>query len=109
MDVPRGQSFRFVDCVSSVCLDMTNTPRLAAQCIGFYERPPRKRKRKERNRSDRGEKERADGKGEGTQSSDRGGRFYYVILLMHSVAGDPRASGLLSEKNVMSLRSENRP
>lgn len=45
---------------------------------------------------------------EGTGSSDREGRFYYVILLMHSVLGDPRASNV-PRKNIMFLRSENRP
>lgn len=51
-------SFRFLDCVPSVCLDMMNTSRLAAQCIRFYERPPRKRKMSERKQSDSGERER---------------------------------------------------
>lgn len=119
VNVPRGQSFRFLDCVPSVCLDMMNTSRLAAQCIRFYERPPRKRKMSERKQSDSGgererERERRSSleKGwegeEGTGSSDREGRFYYVILLMHSVLGDPRASNV-PRKNIMFLRSENRP
>lgn len=38
---------------------MTNTPRLAAQCIRFYERPPRKRKTNVTDECDRGKKERA--------------------------------------------------
>lgn len=37
-------------------------------------------------------------RGEGTKSSDRGGRFYYVILLMHSKAGDRRASNAPRKK-----------
>lgn len=67
VNVPRGQSFRFLDCVPSVCLDMMNTSRLAAQCIRFYERPPRKRKMSERKQSDSGERERRNWleKGEG--------------------------------------------
>lgn len=115
VNVPRGQSFRFLDCVPSVCLGMMNTSRLAAQCIRFYERPPRKREMSERKQSDSGgEWERRSWleKGwegeEGTGSSDREGRFYYVILLMHSVLGDPRASNV-PRKNIMFLRSENRP
>lgn len=91
VNVPRGQSFRFLDCVPSVCLDMMNTSRLAAQCIRFYERPPRKRKMSERKQSDSGgerERERAKEfarKGVGGGGRDREQRPRGQILLRYFV------------------------
>lgn len=73
VNVPRGQSFRFLDCVPSVCLDMMNTSRLAAQCIRFYERPPRKRKMSERKQSDSGGERERRRESEGVRLK-RGGR-----------------------------------
>lgn len=89
------------DRVSSV-VDMTNTPWPAAQCIRFYERPPRKRGTRERNDLlDEG----WPGRGRRGAVEAVPGRFYYVILLMHSgpvIRATPR-------ENMMSLRSGNRP
>lgn len=83
-------SFRFLDCVPSVCLDMMNTSRLAAQCIRFYERPPRKRKMSERKQSDSGERERRSwlekgGGGGGGGGRDREQRPRGQILLRYFV------------------------
>lgn len=109
VNVPRGQSFPFVSSIA--CLRCVSTwwilhdwpHNVSDFTSGHLEKEKwAKGSRVTVVRENGGVGlKRGEGEGEGeegTGSSDREGRFYYVILLMHSVLGDPRASNVPRKK-----------